>query len=153
MGIIEKAYRWNGKLPILPLALCGLDGRRNWIGRSHGDSSCLSLNITGKCLLFPRYFTRATVEDGIYSCTANIWREPVLQEGGRDMGCLPPFLLPCTIFVPPLLWNGSHPNGSSATIDTLLHGCTRGSLMGCVKIHNHCMLWKIIATNNTKLCY
>ena len=30
MGIIEKSYRWNGKLPILPLACAGQ--REEYIG-------------------------------------------------------------------------------------------------------------------------
>ena len=29
MGIIEKSYCRNGKLPILPLALCGVERRKN----------------------------------------------------------------------------------------------------------------------------
>ena len=39
MGIIEKSYRQNGKLPILPLALCGVERRKNVKGGLSQDNN------------------------------------------------------------------------------------------------------------------
>ena len=42
---------------------------------------------------------------GNYAALLPILKELVPKEGEREVGCLPPSLLPCTHLLPSLLWN------------------------------------------------